>query len=170
MSTAAPPRIIVVMGPAGAGKTTVGKLLAHSLGWQFFDADEFHSPENVDRMRRGIPLTDADRAPWLDAMRNALEQSYAGDVNVVLACSALKEQYRRVLIPERAIADARFVYLRAPAEVLQARLAHRTGHYAGPELLQSQLETLEEPKDALWVDATQPPPAIVAAIRDALAL
>ena len=158
------------MGPAGAGKTTVGALLAKSLGWQFLDADDFHSPENVDRMRRGIPLTDADRAPWLAAIRNALEAAYAANQPVVLACSALKEAYRRALVSPQVAPSTRFVYLNAPADVLRERLASRVGHYAGPQLLESQLETLEEPKDALWVDASRQPAEIVAEIRRALAL
>ena len=166
----AAPRIIVVMGPAGAGKTTIGILLAKSLGWRFLDADDFHSPENIERMRRGIPLTDADREPWLRAMRQALAEALANKTNVVLACSALKEQYRRDLIPDGAEASVRFVYLRAPERVLRERLAQRSGHYAGPALLESQLATLEEPADALWVDASCDPQEIVARIRQALAL
>jgi gluconokinase len=164
------PRIIVLMGPAGAGKTTIGMLLSASLGWRFLDADDFHSPENIERMRRGIALTDADRAPWLDSMRRALNDAYGSGTNVVLACSALKEEYRSALVPERAADSTRFVYLRAPARILAERLAHRVGHYAGPQLLESQLETLEEPEDALWVDASEDPPAIVAEIRRALTL
>jgi gluconokinase len=166
----AAPRIIVLMGPAGAGKTTIGIVLARSLGWRFLDADDFHSPENIDRMRRGIPLTDADREPWLRAMREALTEALASTTNVVLACSALKEQYRRDLIPDGAEASVRFVYLRAPEHVLRERLAKRSGHYAGPALLKSQLATLEEPADALWVDASCDPQEIVARIRQALAL
>ena len=158
------------MGPAGAGKTTVGALLADSLGWRFLDADDFHSPENVERMSRGIGLTDADRAPWLRAMRDALDNVSASGANVVLACSALKETYRRALVPPRAAADARFVYLRGPEQVLRDRLTQRSGHYAGPELLASQLATLEEPREALWVDAACAPREIVDQIRRELAL
>lgn len=166
----APIRIIVVMGPAGAGKTTVGLALARSLGWRFLDADEFHSPANVEKMRHGVGLTDADRAPWLAAMQAALQQALAGDTSVVLACSALKEQYRVALTPASAGSRVRFVYLHADEALLRERLAHRTGHYAGPQLLASQLETLEEPPDALWVDASRPPAEIVLQIRRAFAL
>lgn len=164
------PGIIVLMGPAGAGKTTVGKRLAHSLGWRFLDADDFHTPENVERMRRGIALTDAERAPWLATIRTALERALESDTNVVLACSALKEDYRRALIPPHAERRVCFVYLRADEAVLQERLAHREGHYAGPALLKSQLDTLEEPAGALWVDASLAPEEIVASIRETLGL
>lgn len=166
----ASPTIIIIMGPAGAGKTTIGLALAQSLGWQFLDADDFHSRENIDRMRRGIPLTDADRAPWLASICSALERVYLACASVVLACSALKEEYRQAIVPKCARDSTRFVYLRAPARVLEDRLAHRVGHYAGPELLESQLATLEEPKNALWVDASRPPAAIVEEIRKKLAL
>ncbi|HZI41241.1 MAG TPA: gluconokinase [Gemmatimonadaceae bacterium] len=161
----ASPRIIVLMGPAGAGKTTVGLALAQSLGWRFLDADDFHSPENVAKMHSGVGLTDADREPWLRAIHDALHQLYAQGVNAVLACSALKEEYRRAIAPENAAGEMRFVYLHAPASVLHERLAKRVGHYAGPQLLASQLETLEEPRDALWVDATCAPQEIVTRIR-----
>ena len=121
----APIRIIVLMGPAGAGKTTIGVALAQSLGWRFLDADEFHSPANVEKMRSGVGLTDTDRAPWLAAMRDALERALTTDTSVILACSALKERYRRALTPEAAGSQIRFVYLHADEAVLRDRLAHR---------------------------------------------
>jgi gluconokinase len=161
---------MVIMGPAGAGKTTVGLLIAQTLGWKFLDADDFHSRENVEKMHRGMGLTDADRGPWLSAIRDALRVLYASGANVVLACSALKKQYRQALVPGNAVDAVRFVYLRAPESVLRERLAHRTGHYAGADLLGSQLQTLEEPSDALWVDATCEPTEIVATIRRELEL
>lgn len=163
--------VIIVMGVAGAGKTLVGKTLARAIGWAFYDADDFHSRANIDKMSRGEGLTDEDRRPWLAAMRaviaGILERSDRG----VLACSALKEWYRRALVPEEAPAGAvRFVYLNVPEPVLHERLAARRHHFAPPELLPSQLRTLEPPADALWVDGTNPPEAIVRSVRTSLGI
>lgn len=165
------PQVIVVMGVAGAGKTLVGSALAHALGWTFYDADDFHSPENVAKMHRGIGLTDADRAPWLEALRDVIDRVIRDGRNGVMACSALKEAYRKMLTPDDAPAGTvRFVYLDVPPDVLHDRLEHRAHHYAPPELLDSQLATLEVPRDAIWVDGTLPPDEIVRAARSALAL
>jgi gluconokinase len=146
--------IVVVMGVAGAGKTTVGRALAAALGWSFLDADDLQPPANVDKMRRGEPLDDADRSPWL--ARVAAELRARDDV--VVACSALRAAYRDAL---RVRPEVRFVYLKVPEAVLAARLAERRGHYMPPSLLRSQLDTLEEPGDAIVVDATQPVAEIV---------
>lgn len=156
------PRAIIVMGVSGAGKTVVGQALARAIGWTFSDADEFHSPENKAKMHRGIGLTDADRAPWLAALRAHLERELAEGRRIVLACSALKQAYRDALM----IADeTRFVYLSVPKSVLHERLMERHHAFATPALLDSQLETLEEPADALRVDGTLSIPEIVAFIR-----
>jgi gluconokinase len=167
--TRRPLRMIVVMGASGAGKTTVGSALAAALEWRFVDADDFHAPENVVRMRQGIPLTDRERAPWLALLRAEAAAILSGGESLVLACSALRHSYRAALVPVGAAPDAvRFVYLNAPAELLLDRLSHREGHFAGVELLESQLSTLEEPEHALWVDARRDPADIVAAIREAV--
>jgi gluconokinase len=159
------------MGPAGAGKTTIGTRLARSLGWNYLEADDFHTTGNIERMRQGIPLTDTDRKPWLAKIREALREAIAKGERIVLACSALKDDYRSALVPPNAnVNQIRFVYLRASAALLRARLAHRVGHFAGPELVDSQLQTLEEPADALWVDASHSPDEIVAAIVASLGL
>jgi gluconokinase len=155
------------MGPAGSGKTTVGKLLAAELSWDFFDGDDFHPPANIEKMSRGVPLTDADRIPWLNSIREAMLRWQADGRNVVLACSALKRSYRELL---RINADVKFVYLKGTYELLRERLRSRKAHYAGEQLLASQLADLEEPTDAITVDAAGPPEEIVAEIRKRLSL
>jgi gluconokinase len=162
-------QIVIVMGVSGAGKTVVGRALAAALGWRFIDADDYHSAANIQKMHHGIALTDADRAPWLATLRELLRVAAARGERVVLACSALKQSYRAELHPDNVPASAeQLVYLDVPVNVLQERLSHRLGHFAPPELLASQLATLEKPADALWVDGTKPVAEIVDAIRAAL--
>lgn len=156
--------IVVVMGPSGAGKSTIGRALGDALGWDFVDADDLHPAANVDKMRRGQPLDDADRAPWLDRVAAAIDARRARGQDLVVACSALRQAYRDRLAP------ARFVLLTAPPEVLAERLRARRGHFFPPSLLASQLDTLEPPRDAAAVDATRPVADVVAAIRRALAI
>lgn len=159
--------VIIVMGVSGVGKSTVGRLLAERLGWTFHDADAYHPAANIRKMRSGIPLTDADRQAWLVALRALIVTCVREKRPAVLACSALKEAYRRQLKEEDA--EVLFAYLQASPELVQVRLSERTGHFMNPELLESQFETLEEPEDALVVDAAQPPEAIAADIQAALA-
>jgi gluconokinase len=152
------------MGVSGAGKTTVGKLLARDLAWTFIDADDFHPRSNVDKMRRGVPLTDEDRRPWLAALRRRIEAACASRENVVLACSALKHAYQHYL--EDAGADCvHYVYLQGSEELIRERLAARTGHFMNPGLLHSQFEALEPPEHALTVDVTPAADAVAAEIR-----
>jgi gluconokinase len=149
------------MGVSGAGKTTIGQMLARTFDCPFLDADDLHSPANVAKMQRGEALSDADREPWLDAIRARIAGALDRSASLVVACSALKHRYRERL----AGGDARvvFVHLDAPRDVLMARLAGRKGHFAGPSLLDSQLASLEDPsRDALVVDATPTPATIVA--------
>ena len=150
--------IIVVMGVTGSGKTTIGSLLGGRLGWEFADADDFHSPANKEKMRRGIPLTDADRLPWLGAMHNQIEKWVALKQNVVLACSALKQGYRQLLWngPE-----VQFVYLKGSYELIAERLRARKGHFADEHILAGQFRDLEEPSDAVAVDIDASPEEIV---------
>jgi gluconokinase len=157
--------IIVVIGAAGAGKTTVGRALAETLGWTFSDADDLHSPENRERMHRGEALTDALRQPWLDRVRAILVHAAERGENAVVACSALKQRYRDLLSRDLPV---RFVFLSADAVVLRARLQQRTGHFAGVALVDSQLATLEPPSNALTLDATLPVDVLVATIRRAV--
>jgi len=155
------------MGVTGCGKTTVGVLLAQELGWTYYDADDFHPAENVAKMRRGEPLTDADRWPWLDRLNSVLLESEREGKSLVLACSALKQAYRERLT--RGCAAARFVFLDGERELIRARLAARRGHYMNPALLDSQFAILERPSDALQLDAAESPAALAGRIRQALA-
>jgi gluconokinase len=159
--------IAIIMGATGAGKTTIGTMLAAQLNWQFADADTFHPPANIEKMSHGIPLNDADRAPWLEAMRKAILEWIAAGKNVVLACSALKRAYREVLRPSP---EVRIIYLKGNYALFAERIRHRHGHFAGEGILAGQFADLEEPDDAITVDAAQPPEQIVAEIRKRLAL
>ena len=161
-------RVVVLMGVTGAGKTTVGQQLAAALGWTFVEGDALHSPANIAKMHRGEPLDDADRAPWLRAIRQRIDELVASGQSAVIACSALKRAYREVLARDRP--EVTFVYLKASAALIAERLRHRAGHFMPPALLESQLETLEEPAGSLAVDAGLPPAAVVAAIRRGLSL
>jgi gluconokinase len=159
--------VILLMGVTGSGKTTVGQAVAESLHWQFADADAFHPPANVAKMQAGIPLNDADRAPWLAALRAEIDKWLRTRTNVVLACSALKQAYREQLVLS---SDVKLVYLRGSRELIADRLKERHGHYMDPDLLPSQFATLEEPTDAVVVDVNASVTEIVRRIRTELGL
>jgi gluconokinase len=150
--------IIVVMGVTGSGKTTVGTLLAERLGWKFADADEFHSEANKAKMHAGIPLTDADRLPWLAAIHEQIAKWIAVGQNAALACSALKESYRRKLWDGPQV---RFVYLKGSYDLIAERLRSRKGHFADEHILAGQFADLQEPSDAMIVDIRPAPEKIV---------
>ena len=140
----------LIMGVAGSGKTTIARLLAQKLQWDFLDADDFHPPANIAKMKAGIPLDDSDRAPWLVAINEALTSTLAAGRHPVLACSALKKRYRLALC--QGIDGLQTVYLKGNYELILSRLTARQGHYMKTEMLRSQFDALEEPSDALVVD------------------
>ena len=152
------------MGPAGSGKTTVGKLLAAQLSWEFADADDFHSKANIEKMSRGVPLTDEDRVPWLQSSRDIMQQWQAQGRNAALACSALKRSYRELLGIGPNAKNVKLVYLKGSYHLLLERLHSRKDHYMKEQMLASQLADLEEPADAITIDASLSPDQMVSRI------
>jgi gluconokinase len=159
--------IVIVMGVVGAGKTTIGRLLAEQLGWEFADADDFHPATNVEKIRQGIPLSDDDRRPWLARLRAAITEWIAQRRNAVLACSALKRSYRDELASGPEVL---FVYLKGEAHLIAKRLRARAGHFAGEQILASQFADLEEPEGAIIAEIDSTPQQIVSGIREQLGL
>ena len=162
--------IVIVFGVSGAGKTTIGKLLAEQLGWQFYEADDFHPRANIEKMRGGRPLTDQDRLPWLERLREQIKRSITAKENAVLACSALKRAYRDRL---RVSDDVTFVFLRGDYAFVAEQLRHRRGHFMNPELLQSQFADLEQPgpdEDVLTSELGRTPQELVEEIKTKLRL
>jgi gluconokinase len=157
------PTILILMGVTGSGKTTVGRLLAEDLGWKYFDADDFHPAANIEKMKRGVPLTDIDRQPWLAGLRDLIDDCLNNNRAAVLSCSALKEAYRRSLLLDERV---QLVYLRGTPELIGERLRRRIGHYMNPNLLKSQFESLEEPSDVLTIDVSNKPAEIVAVVKE----
>jgi gluconokinase len=166
--------VVIVMGVSGAGKSTIGRRVADALGWEFVEGDAYHPTANIRKLSHAVPLTDEDRDPWLQTLRSLIEDWLRNDKNVILACSALKARHR-----ERLLADPkrmRIVYLKGLPSLLRDRLLRRGKHFMAPELLQSQLDTLEEPPSgkfppaATIVDIGDPPEVMVDKIREALGL
>jgi gluconokinase len=162
--------VIIIFGVSGAGKTTVGELLARELGWHFYEADDFHSPANIAKMRRGVSLTDDDRWPWLKNLRELIKRCVAANENAVLACSALKRTYRKHL---RVRAEVKLVFLRGDYALVAEHLRHRRGHFMNPALLRSQFADLEEPQpdeEVLTIELGRPPHELVEQIETKLRL
>ncbi len=159
--------IIILMGVSGSGKTTIGKRLAAELGWSFHDADAFHPPENIAKMRSGVPLDDDDRAAWLAAMSELIDEALRAQHSFVLACSALKRAYRERL--QVNANEVKFVFLKGSYELIAQRMQNRKGHFMPPQLLRSQFETLEAPREALTLDVALSPRKIVRQIIQKLA-
>jgi gluconokinase len=162
--------IVIIFGVSGAGKTTVGKLLARELDWHFYEADDFHSPANIEKMRRGVSLTDDDRWPWLENLRELIKRSVAKDEDAVLACSALKRVYRKHL---RVSAEVKLVFLRGDYAFVAEQLRHRRGHFMNRGLLRSQFTDLEEPKPeeaVLMIELGRTPQELVQEIKTKLNL
>src|SRR5918996_273546 len=158
--------VVVLMGVSGAGKTEVGTRLAEALGGTFAEGDDYHPPANVEKMRSGVPLDDADRQPWLETLSREIGRWLDASRTVVLACSALKQRYRDILKAGRP--GVRFVHLEGDPDLIRKRLDKRRGHYMPASLLESQFAALEEAGDAITVGIDAPPDAIVAEIRQAL--
>ncbi len=157
-----PSRILLLMGVAGSGKTTIGRMVATSLDWPYFEADDFHSAENIQKMAGGIPLNDTDREPWLAAIKAKIDECQAKGQSAIFTCSALKDKYRtRLGVGSPTIV---LVYLKADFETIIARVGQRQGHYMKAEMVRSQFETIEPPKDAFTIDVKRPPDQIAQAI------
>ena len=162
--------IVIVFGVSGAGKTTIGKLLAEQLGWRFYEGDDFHPSANIEKMHSGRSLTDEDRWPWLERLREQIARSIAAKENAVLACSALKRAYRGRL---RVSDDVRFVFLRGDYALIENQLRRRRGHFMNPELLKTQFADLEEPgpdEETVTIELGRSPEELVNEIKIKLRL
>ena len=152
--------IIILMGVTASGKSTIAAELVKLTGWDLAEGDDYHSEANKKKMHAGIPLTDEDRAPWLASLHEVIAAWVRNGQNGIMTCSALKQEYRDVLVKDIPNGLCRFVLLEAPFAVLEERIEHRPGHFMNPDLLQSQIDTLEMPQDALRVDATVAPQVV----------
>jgi gluconokinase len=162
--------VIIIFGVSGAGKTTVGELLARELDWHFYEADDFHSRANIAKMRRGLPLTDEDRWPWLENLRELIKRYVVANENAVLACSALKRVYRNHL---RVSAEVKLIFMRGDYALVAGQLRHRRGHFMNPGLLRSQFADLEEPQpkeEVLTIELGRSPRDLVDEIKTKLDL
>ncbi len=150
--------VLIIMGVAGSGKTSVGKMLSEKLGWKYYEGDNYHPKENVEKMSHGIPLNDEDRIPWLLKLRTIIEDALSNGESIILSSSALKEAYRKIL---KVNDQVKFIYLKGSYELIEARMKMRKDHFMKPGMLKSQFEALEEPADAIAIDIDQPLEKIV---------
>ena len=157
--------IVVVMGVAGSGKTTIGRELADAIRCQFLEGDTLHSPENVEKMSRGVPLTDADRGPWLTTIHARMAEAWSRGESLVVGCSALKQSYREILGDGLPVT---WVYLKGSPDLIGPRILNRAGHFMKANMLASQFEALEEPAGAIVADVSEPPDVIVERILSEL--
>ena len=156
------PTILILMGVTGSGKTTIGRRFTEDVGWKYFDADDFHPDSNIEKMKAGVPLNDADRQPWLLRLREVISDCVERNEAAAISCSALKESYRQLLTIDKRV---KFVYLQGSYELIKQRLNTRSGHYMNPGLLASQFATLDEPVDCLRIDVSESPDKIVRLIK-----
>lgn len=144
--------VLIVMGVAGCGKTSVGRMLSEKLGWKYYEGDDYHPKENVEKMSNGIPLNDDDRKPWLLKLRSIIEDALSQGINIIITCSALKESYREILKVNK---EVKFIYLKGSYELIEARMKLRKNHFMKPGMLKSQFEALQEPADAITIEIDQ---------------
>jgi gluconokinase len=161
--------IVILMGVTASGKSTIAAELVRLTGWQFAEADDYHSEANKQKMHSGVPLTDQDRAPWLASLHGVITGWVRDGQNGIMTCSALKQAYRDVLTNGVPDGTCRFVLLEAPVAVLEERIENRRGHYMNPDLLQSQIDTLEQPRDAIRVQSVGSPSDVAQNILNQLA-
>jgi carbohydrate kinase, thermoresistant glucokinase family len=157
--------VIVLMGVAGAGKTTIGQKLSSELGWKFYDADDYHTRASIEKMKHGLPLNDADREPWLEILRALIRDCLEHEEDAVLACSALRKSYRDFLLIDERV---KLIYLKGSYELIQERLRNRVEHFMKPSMLDSQFDALEEPEPSAHLDASQSQEEIIKEIRSRL--
>lgn len=160
--------VILIMGVAGSGKATIGSRLAAELGWEFIDADDFHDTQHVEKMAAGIPLTESDRAPWLEELNTKLTAEDSFDVNVIIACSALTQSSRNALLKD--IKHIRIVDLQGNYKLIESRIKNRTGPFFNEKLLMSQFEAYEKPEEGVTVSIQGSPEETISAILAALDL